>query len=107
MTFDLLLDLVDHRLVVRTDRGEVEELALRDGLSVAVFDRGLHTLLDDLGIDGAIRELPFGTPVSDISFAEDEAHASYDATWVQRAGARSRGSTGCCRSSSAGEARER
>src|SRR4051812_2913888 len=83
-TFQIDLDAIDHDLVVSTHDGRVERLALRDGLSVAEFDERLHAILGGLGVDVEILEEPFGTPVSDIPFREDRAHASYDAAAVHR-----------------------
>src|SRR5687767_6421620 len=33
--FDIETDFIDHQVVIRTDRGHVETLGLRDGLAVA------------------------------------------------------------------------
>jgi hypothetical protein len=81
--FDIAFDFVDHRLVVRTSRGETESFALVDGLSVAAFHERLFTLLGGLGIDVAIKAVPFGIPVT-TPFAEDTEHHSYDAEFVVR-----------------------
>ncbi len=83
VSFEIAFDFVDHRLVVRTNRGEVESFPLVDGLSVADFDRQLHATLAGLGIDVTIRELPFGVPMT-TPFPEDTAHASYDPDAVER-----------------------
>jgi len=83
VTFEIGFDFVDHRLVVRTSSGAVESFELRDGLSVAEFDASLHALLADLGIDVAIREEPYGVPMT-TPFAEDHEHASYDREAVTR-----------------------
>jgi Family of unknown function (DUF5996) len=81
--FQIDFDLVDHRLAVSTNRGERASFALADGLSVAEFDQNLHRTLRDLGIDVAIRELPFGVPTT-TPFPEDSEHASYDGDAVER-----------------------
>jgi len=83
VSFDICFDFVDHRLVVRTNRGEVESFALVDGLSVAEFDRRLHEIFAGLGIDVAIRESPFGVPMT-TPFPDDTEHASYDPAAVER-----------------------
>jgi Family of unknown function (DUF5996) len=83
ITFQVDFDFVDHRLVVRTNRGAVESFALVDGLSVAAFDDELHATLRRLGIDVAIREVPFGLPMT-TSFPADRDHASYDSSAVER-----------------------
>ena len=82
-TFQIRFDFVDHRLVVETNAGAVESFDLVDGLSVADFDAKLHDALGRLGIDVAIRELPFGVPMT-TPFPEDREHASYDRDAVER-----------------------
>src|SRR5262245_50451018 len=73
-TFEIAFDLVDHELVVRTIDGEIRVFPLMDGLSVADFDARLHTALAELGVDVAIREQPFGVPMT-APFREDVEHA--------------------------------
>jgi hypothetical protein len=77
VTFEIDFDFVDHRLVVRTNRGMVESFALVDGLTVAAFDEQLHATLRRLGIDVAIRETPFGVPMT-TPFPADDDHGTYD-----------------------------
>jgi Family of unknown function (DUF5996) len=81
--FDISFDLIDHKVVVRTDRGDVESFSLHDGLSVAAFHERLFALLGRLGLDVTITPKPFGLPMS-TPFAEDIEHASYDAESVER-----------------------
>jgi hypothetical protein len=83
-TFQIDLDLLDDDLVVRTAAGAQERLPLRDGLSVAEFDAGLHDVLAGLGVDVEIREEPFRTAISTTPFPADGAHASYDGDAVRR-----------------------
>ena len=83
VTFEIRFDFVDHRLVVETNGGAVESFALEDGLSVAAFDEQLHATLRGLGIDVAIRETPFGVPMT-TPFPDDREHASYDRDAVER-----------------------
>ena len=83
VVFQIDFDFVDHRLVVRTNRGDAESFGLVDGLSVAAFDEHLHATLARLGVDVAIRETPFGVPVT-TSFTADREHAAYDAHAVER-----------------------
>ena len=82
-TFDISLDFVDHAVVIRTAAGRVEGYALREGLDVAEFDRRLHAVLADLGIDVAITELPFGVPMT-TPFPTDHEHAAWDREYVER-----------------------
>jgi hypothetical protein len=81
-TFQIDFDFLDHRLLVRTSSGDEGSIALVDGLSVAAFDAALHDTLGELGVDVAIREVPFGVPWT-TPFPKDHEHASYDpdATW--------------------------
>ena len=83
IAFSVDFDFIDHRLVVRTDRGQIESFALADGLSVAAFDSRFHDLLARGGVDVAIREQPFGVPMT-TPFHEDGEHASYQADYVER-----------------------
>lgn len=83
VAFEIAFDFVDHRLVISTNRGEVESFELVDGLSVAEFDEKLHATLAALEIDVAIREQPFGVPVT-TPFPDDREHASYDRDAVER-----------------------
>jgi hypothetical protein len=83
IAFSVDFDFLEHRLVVRTDRGAVESFALVDGLSVAAFDRQFHALLEEVGVDVAIREQPFGVPMT-TPFREDDGHARYQSEAVQR-----------------------
>ena len=83
VTFQIDFDFVDHLLVVRTSGGAVESFALVDGLSVAGFDDKLHATLRRLGVDVAIRETPFGVPMT-TPFPADREHAAYDREAVER-----------------------
>src|SRR5688572_25296866 len=81
--FQIDFDFLDHRLVVRTNRGATKSFALVDGLSVAAFDEQLHATLAELGVDVTIRETPFQLPVT-TPFTADREHAAYDADAVER-----------------------
>jgi hypothetical protein len=82
-SFQIDLDFVEHRLVVRTSRGDVGSFALADHLSVAAFDERLHATLRELRVDVGIRETPYGVPVT-TPFRQDVEHAAYDAAAVER-----------------------
>jgi hypothetical protein len=82
-TFQIDFDFVDHRLVVRTNEGARESFPLVDGLSVAVFDERLHTILAGFGIDVQIRETPYGLPAT-TPFPSDHEHRAYDRAAVER-----------------------
>jgi hypothetical protein len=81
-TFAIDLDLVDHALRVRTSDGREDGFAL-DGLAVADFDARLHRVLAGLGVDVAIREEPFGVPMT-TPFPDDREHAAWDRAAVGR-----------------------
>jgi hypothetical protein len=83
VSFQIDFDFVDHRLVVQTNGGQQGSFPLHDGLSVASFDRHLHQLLDQLGVDVAIREDPYGVPMT-TPFPDDTTHAAYDPVYVRR-----------------------
>jgi hypothetical protein len=83
VTFQIDFDFVDHRLVVSTSAGGVASFELADGLSVADFDANLHELLAGQGVDVAIRESPFGLPMT-TPFPDDREHAAYDRDAVGR-----------------------
>ena len=83
ITFQIDFDFIDHRLVVSTNAGAIEAFDLVDGLSVAEFDERLHATLSRLGVDVAIRESPFGVPMT-TPFPDDREHASYDRNAVER-----------------------
>jgi hypothetical protein len=82
-TFEIVIDLVYHELVVRRLDGDTRSFPLTDGLSVADFDARLHEALAELGVDVAIREQPFGVPMT-TPFREDAEHASWDRDAIQR-----------------------
>jgi len=75
-------DFVDHRLVARTSDGAVRTMPLAPR-SVAAFYAEYVAMLAELGITLAIRPVP-SEVVEAIPFAEDHAHAAYDADAAQR-----------------------
>lgn len=81
--FAIDFDLVAHRLTVSTSNGASDGFALVDGLSVAGFHRALFDRLATLGIGVDIDGRPFDLEPA-TPFAEDEAHAAYDAASVDR-----------------------
>jgi Family of unknown function (DUF5996) len=82
-TFQIDFDFLDHQLAVRTGEGALQSFPLVDGLSVSAFDEKLHAALRRLDVDVAIRETPFGVPMT-TPFSEDHEHASYDRDAVER-----------------------
>ena len=81
--FEILLDLSGHQLVAQTSENETRTFSLEDGLSVAAFDAQLHAALEELGIDVAIQEEPFGMPAP-TPFREDTTHAQWNRGAVER-----------------------
>ncbi len=79
----MAFDFIDHQLVVRTTRGDVESFQLVDGLSVARFYERFFALLRALGLDVAIKAEPYDTPGAP-PFAEDVERSSYDREAVER-----------------------
>ena len=82
--FTIDFDFVDHQLLVATGDGKAMSFPLH-GQSVASFSRNTLEALSALGIEVNLeRARPFDLPDSGRPFAEDTAHASYDAGWVTR-----------------------
>ena len=84
-TFQIDFDFVDHSLIMRTHDGRTRSFALADGVPVAEFDTRLHQELNELGIDVAIKEQPFGLPIT-TPFPEDREHASWDRSAIESYG---------------------
>jgi hypothetical protein len=82
-TFDIELDLVDHRVVIRTTEGELEERQLRP-MTVADFYRELTGMLGDLGIQVHVWDHPVELRSELIPFSEDHVHRAYDRDWARR-----------------------
>jgi hypothetical protein len=81
-SFQIDLDLLDHRLAVTTTDGEVRSMAL-EPRSVADFHAELVAHLDDLDLATPIWTMPVEIEGA-IPFEADHDHASYDADQVQR-----------------------
>ena len=74
--FEIEFDFVGHRLEVRSSDGGTRSLPLRP-MPVAEFYTRVLAMLDQLGIEAAIRPHPNEVEPA-IPFAEDHVHASYD-----------------------------
>lgn len=81
--FEIEFDFQDHELKIHTSKGELEDFALYDGLSVADFYSSLFSNLAKLGIEPKIRAIPYEAP-STTPFAEDTVNKSYDKKYVER-----------------------
>jgi hypothetical protein len=76
------IDLRDHCVVLSDGDGRAERFNL-PGLSVAGFHRQFFGALARLGVEVAIRPVPYDHK-SDIPFAEDEVHDAYDPEFAER-----------------------
>ncbi len=83
-SFDIELDFVDHRVVVRAGLHDDVTFSLHDGLSVAEFFDAIRTALGAFGIRVPIVAKPYGVPSLTTPFAQDREHRSYDAAAVRR-----------------------
>ena len=80
---EILLDLLDHRLLVTTSDGQQRAVELRQRPACADFYLQLFAVLREVGVDVDIHPEPFDLGDSP-SFADDTLHASYDADAVTR-----------------------
>lgn len=81
--FEIAFDFHDHKLVITTSGGKVEDFALYDGLTVADFYNSLFLNLSKLGIKPTIKPIPYEAP-SSTPFPEDTVNKSYDKEYVER-----------------------
>jgi hypothetical protein len=82
LIFQIDVDLIDHRVVISTVRGDARSVALT-ARSVAEFYADFMSNLRALGIDAPVRAIP--DEVSDpIPFAEDTIHAAYEPECANR-----------------------
>ena len=82
-TFDIELDLVDHRVVVRTSDGQLQARELRP-LACADFYYELMAMLDSLGLHVEIWDHPVEIASEVIPFSQDRLHAAYDRMYARR-----------------------
>lgn len=81
--FDIELDLTDHKLLLRGGDGQILRLPL-DGRPIADFYTHVFDMLESIGINVEILAKPYLCK-SNIPFAEDRTHATYDPLLVHRA----------------------
>lgn len=81
-TLDAEFDFVEHELVLRTDEGAVQRIALRPR-SVADFYRVYLGALETLGVRVTLWPVPQEVE-HPIRFPDDEQHASYDPEYANR-----------------------
>ena len=82
MPFDIELDFVDHRAIVRAGEHDDVTFRLQDGLSVAEFYRSLRDALAAVSVDVSIVAKPYGIPGQSTPFADDREHHAYDPVMV-------------------------
>lgn len=80
--FEIVLDLVDHRLEIETSRGDRRSFPLA-GQPVADFHRQLFAALGELGVEAAIDPRPFDMGV-ETPFAADREHHAWDRDAIAR-----------------------
>lgn len=81
--FDLELDLTEHKLILRGGDGQMLRMPL-DGRPIAEFYAHVIDMMDSIGISVPILAKPYLCK-SDIPFAEDRTHTTYDPLLVHRA----------------------
>ena len=79
---EIEFDFISHRLLVRTSRGQEGNLPL-EPKTVAEFHHQVMNLLNSIGIDVLINQMPNEVP-NPIRFSEDRLHAAYDADAAHR-----------------------
>jgi len=80
---EILLDLLDHRLLIGTSDGQQRELELRQRPSCADVYRALFAALHEVGVEVQINPEPFDLGDSP-AFPDDRLHDTYDADAVHR-----------------------
>lgn len=81
-TFDVIFDFADHRLVIETSDGRVEDFALRP-MAVADFYNEFMQRLHRLGIDIRIWTVPSEIENA-LPFDRDRTHAQYDPVYAHK-----------------------
>lgn len=81
-TFQIDFDFIDHRVVLTTSDGSVEQLELKPR-TCADFYSDLFARLSKLGLDVKIHKAP-NEVANPIPFDVDDTHASYDAQYANR-----------------------
>ncbi len=83
MIFEIEFDFIDHKLFIKTSRGEEKSFSL-EGITVSEFYNKIFSSLHELGIDLNIKATPYDVPFSDVPFESDREHSSYDKEYVNR-----------------------
>ena len=80
---DINLDFIDHMLVVSSSDGQTRRFPLLN-LSVSGFYQTLMQTLADLDVTVQIKATPYDVPFSNIPFAKDNVHTSYEPEWIEK-----------------------
>lgn len=82
MAFDVVVDFIDHAVIIHTEKGQIERIPLVSR-PVADFYREFMSRLRSLDIEVEIFTTP--SEITDpIPFTEDTVHATYDPNWANR-----------------------
>lgn len=81
--FEIELDLIDHRLIIKSSSGSVEYFDIKE-MPVSEFYQKIFSSLSKLGIEVSIRALPYDVPFSATPFESDHGHSAYDGEYVNR-----------------------
>jgi hypothetical protein len=82
-SFEIEFDLINHKLKMRTSKGEDREFNLHDGLTVAEFYKQVFANLESLGIEVEIKGIPYEAPTQ-TPFAECVEFKSYDKEYIEK-----------------------
>lgn len=80
--FSIALNVIQHKLVINTSKGEVESFPLQQGLSVADFYKKLTAILQKLKISVSILDVPYDLGF-EKSFGEITEYHHYDKEYSQ------------------------
>ncbi|MBV8636903.1 MAG: hypothetical protein JO322_02395 [Candidatus Eremiobacteraeota bacterium] len=83
VAFQIDFDFIDNVLIISTETGNRESLALHDGITVQAFYEWMLAAFARLNLNVRIRTRPYGIPI-ETPFELDVEHRSYDADAVRR-----------------------
>lgn len=82
-SFEIEFDFINHKLKMRTSKGEDREFNLHDGMTVAKFYKEVFANLESLGINIGIKPIPYEAP-TEIPFPENDEFKSYDKEYIEK-----------------------
>jgi hypothetical protein len=83
-TFQITLNILQHRLEVCTSKKEHESFPLHDGVSVSEFYKNLLAIFEKLNITVKIIAMPYDVPAEKKPFAQIDNFNFYQAEYVER-----------------------